>query len=329
MDSLSENVLEVMAQVGKLADKFVDEQAQARYQKKSTEETIRRQMADLEAFSQYLNAIGVSISGGQLYHDLASWKGVSYGLVEGFLCWQEQEGYAIGTINVRLSTVKAYARLANQAGAIPQEEMAKILMVQGYSDKQGRNVDEKRSLTRVGLKKAIPTLINSGHAIALKARPDTLEGRRDAVFLCLLLDHGLRCSEVVGLLREGVSVEEGTLTFYRRKVHLVQKHRLTPDTMLALMRYLPDIGESSYLFPGYKGGPLTTSMLNKRVGILGREVGIENLSPHDCRHYWVTLALRNKTDIKALQTAGGWKSPAMPLRYATATEIANEGVKLG
>jgi hypothetical protein len=36
----------------------------------------------------------------------------------------------------------------------------------------------------------------------------------------------------------------------------------------------------------------------------------------------------NSTDIKALQTAGGWNSPAMPLRYAEENTIANEGVVL-
>lgn len=34
------------------------------------------------------------------------------------------------------------------------------------------------------------------------------------------------------------------------------------------------------------------------------------------------------TDIKALQTACGWNSPAMPLRYAEENTIANEGVVL-
>lgn len=30
----------------------------------------------------------------------------------------------------------------------------------------------------------------------------------------------------------------------------------------------------------------------------------------------------------ALQDAGGWKSPVMPLRYAASAKIANAGVKL-
>jgi integrase len=38
---------------------------------------------------------------------------------------------------------------------------------------------------------------------------------------------------------------------------------------------------------------------------------------------------RGKTDIKSLQDAGGWTSPAMPLRYVESAAIADEGVTLG
>ncbi len=74
---------------------------------------------------------------------------------------------------------------------------------------------------------------------------------------------------------------------------------------------------------------LTTRAINKIVARLGEMVDIKGLSPHDLRHYWATNAIRKGTDVKALQQAGGWNSPYMPLRYAEESEIANEGVKLG
>ena len=46
------------------------------------------------------------------------------------------------------------------------------------------------------------------------------------------------------------------------------------------------------------------------------------------RPLWFILLL-SCTDIKSLQDAGGWSSPAMPLRYAETNKIANQGVKLG
>ncbi|HXQ38644.1 MAG TPA: tyrosine-type recombinase/integrase, partial [Anaerolineales bacterium] len=66
--------------------------------------------------------------------------------------------------------------------------------------------------------------------------------------------------------------------------------------------------------------------INKRVELLGRKVGIENLSPHDLRHYWATNAARKGTPVKNLQQAGGWNSPAMPLHYIEAEQVANDRV---
>jgi integrase len=73
---------------------------------------------------------------------------------------------------------------------------------------------------------------------------------------------------------------------------------------------------------------MTVGAINKRVGFLGQEAGLLGLSPHDCRHYWATSATRGGTDLKSLQDAGGWKSPAMPMRYVESTAIANQRVKL-
>ena len=85
-----------------------------------------------------------------------------------------------------------------------------------------------------------------------------------------------------------------------------------------------------------KGGKLEGEMseraITDRVKVLGESLEgnlrLEGLSAHDCRHYWATQAAKHGTDIKSLQQARGWSSPAMPLRYAEDAKIANEGVKL-
>jgi hypothetical protein len=43
---------------------------------------------------------------------------------------------------------------------------------------------------------------------------------------------------------------------------------------------------------------------------------------------WETKAARNGTLIDRLQDAGGWSSPAMPLRYVESARVANQGVQL-
>jgi hypothetical protein len=47
---------------------------------------------------------------------------MTWGIVAGFAAWLLKRGYAIGTVNARMSVVKIYARLAMQTGAIAAGE---------------------------------------------------------------------------------------------------------------------------------------------------------------------------------------------------------------
>ncbi|MGH2482292.1 MAG: hypothetical protein ACRDHW_21805, partial [Ktedonobacteraceae bacterium] len=78
----------------------------ADYQQRKSKETLRRLSADIALFERYLQGAGVPVS--DMSADLSAWRGVTHGLVDGFLRWMLAEGYAIGSINVRLSSVKMY-----------------------------------------------------------------------------------------------------------------------------------------------------------------------------------------------------------------------------
>ncbi|MDP9313853.1 MAG: site-specific integrase [Chloroflexota bacterium] len=329
----------------------------AAFQARKAPHTRRRHQADLACFRTYLAAAGVLT--GELYTDPHAWQGITWGLVAGFVQWQLGQGYAIGSVNVRLATVKTYCQLALHAGTLDHDAYIRIKAVKGYSHTEGRHVDQARVTTRTGRKKATAVSLTAAQARLLKRQPtDTPQGRRDALLMCLLLDHGLRVSEIAGLRVEHVNLAEGILTFYRPKVDLVQTHALTGDTLRAALLYIntdaPTAGpllratrKTRHLSTKpMKGGKpkappqrddtprplqptgMTTGAINKRVGFLGAPVGLVGLSPHDCRHYWATSATRGGTDLKSLQDAGGWKSPAMPLRYVESQAIANQGVKL-
>jgi integrase len=253
--------------------------------------------------------------------------------------WQLEQGYAVSSINVHLSTIKSYARLAMQAGVLTDQEYALIRAVQGYSRKERRRLDGKRLRTRIGAKKENPVTITPDQAQALKFGHDLEkgQGRRDSLLMCLLLDHGLRVGEVAILKVEDFIVAEGCLRFFRSKVGKEQTHRLSDSTRQALAdcaahSELPESGKilRCSLKSGVLGKPgMTTRGITLRVRVLGEERGIQGLSAHDCRHAWATSAARNGTDPFALQEAGGWSSLAMPRRYVEDQVIANEGVKTG
>lgn len=276
-------------------------------------------------------------SGADLARDPTAWAGLTWGLVTFFVRWLLAAGYAVGTVNGHLSTVKAYARLAMQAGALDRGEYGAILAVKGYRHNEGKHVDELRPVTRTGAKKAEPVPLTPAQAAKLRAQPDTPQGRRDALMLALLLDHGLRVGELAGLQVTDLDLAAGELRFYRPKVDKLQTHKLTPDARRAARAY-NEAGDAPAMGPllraSQKGGALTGAGMTERaitdrVRTLGAAVGLSGLSAHDLRHYWATRAARNGTPLDRLQDAGGWSSPAMPLRYVEAAKIANQGVNLG
>jgi integrase len=344
-----------LAVAGEIANRVAAQHVFDDYQQRRSENTLRRQRDDLALFAQYLAEIGVEP--GDFQNDPEAWRGVTWGIVGGFVQWMLQQGYAVGSINVRLSTVKTYAKLAVQAGGLDTEQFALIRTVSGYRHKETMRVDAKRAkagvATRKGHKKAEAVALTPEQVRALKTQPDTPQGRRDTLLMCLLLDHGLRCGEIALLRVEHFDLRAGIMRFYRPKVDKEQTHKLSADTLrAALVYFADDAPDSGPLLRGsIKGGELDTvreinrrsrgkmqTYLNghmsergitKRVEFLGRKVGVVGLSAHDGRHSWATRAARNKTDPFALQEAGGWNSLAMPRRYVEDAKIANEAINLG
>ncbi len=323
---------DALALAGQQANEYASDNLFDDYRRRVASNTLRRQDSDLALFTRYLGEAGITV--GDLSSSAAAWRGITWGIVAGFVEWQLAQGYAVGSINVHLATLKVYCTLAHQAGVIATDEYTRIKAVKGYSRKQSGKVDEKRETTRRGQKKATAVSLNKEQADLLKVQPDTPQGRRDTLLICLLLDHGLRCGEIAGLLVSAFDLRAATFTFHRPKVDKVQTHKLTTDTLRAASAYFasdaPALGP--LLMGSRKSGRLEGTMSERaiidRVRVLGEAIGVQGLSPHDCRHYWATRAARQKTDPFALQEAGGWNSLAMPRRYIEEAQIANENVKL-
>lgn len=327
------------ARVGEYANQRAAKSVFADYLERKADNTTRRQLAELAVFAGYLAEVDIKTTGEALQTTGEAWQGITWGLVEGFVRWQLQKGYAIGTVNIRLSTVKRYAGLALKAGAIDPTSYALIKTVQGYTRKEAVHVDEQRPQTRSGAKKATATKITDKQAASLKAQPlDTPQGRRDAVIMTILLDHGLRVGELVGLQVSAVDFEHRQLVFYRPKVDKTQTHDLSKDAYTALLAWR-DSGDmplaGSLLRGSRKGGKLTgvgmtERAINARVQALGAAAGIANLSPHDCRHYWATVGAQKveagRATLFNLQEAGGWNSLAMPRRYVEEAAVANKNL---
>ena len=332
--------------VGQMANEYADGNVFEDFNGRKADNTLRAYRSDLGSFATFLHDASkgaVNVAGAALQTTPEAWRGVTWGLVTAFVQWLLKAGASVATVNRKLAAVKVYAALAAEAGAIEGQDAARIAnRVHGYTGKAARNVDKERTAaggkTRQSTKKAAHVALTADQVKALKTHPDTPQGRRDALLMALLLDHGLRVGEVAILTVDAFQTDEnGVFDFYRPKVGKQQKHRLSDDTLRAVKAYMqhdaPAAG--SLLFrQSAKGGQLKTGSgisernLSERVRTIGKRIGIDNLSAHDCRHSWATRAVAAGTEAFALRDAGGWASLAMPSRYVEAAAIANERVKL-
>jgi integrase len=303
-------------------------------------------------------------NGADFQHDPATWHGVTWGLVEGFIHWLLNEGYAITSVNARLSTVKVYSQMAVKAGMIDRPEGMLIQTVKGFSRQGGLNVDAKRLqkrkervsydykpagekrrvvVNRRSTKKGRPVLLSEVEAIRLKQPQNhSPQAWRDALLLCLLLDHGLRASEAALLRISDFDLESGRLRFYRPKVkgtaHEWTTHQMTTATHEVASYYIerlypaalqPDgllLLTTSRLLKDGRGGQLLTQSLSRiriseRVASLGKQLGIGKLSAHDCRHTCATGMARLGYGVDELMAWFGWSSAQTAMRYVAAAEV--------
>lgn len=335
MPKMYDNSLAVASEV---ANKVSQREVFRSYKQEISENTKRRQENDLESFCAYLEEIGISRAISDLISDPYAWEGIEYGLVRGYVKWLLVSGYSIGTINVRLATIRQYCRLAGPkpegAGVIPQKDFDAILTVKGYEGKKARNVDSDRKRngeqTRKSTKKADAIMLKDTQAIKLKKTYSSEKDKeRDALIMGLFIEHALRCSEVAELNVEHINIETGRLLLYRRKTHRTDTHNLQQHTEAAAKIYLAQIGRTEGpLFLGIHGERISTRVINSIVRRIGQKIGISKLSPHDLRHFWAFDALHNGTPLDKVKSGGGWESDTMVLRYAKRAEIANEGVRI-
>lgn len=293
---------------------------------------------ELAAIEQYAGTqaclTAVAIAAHFCQHSPDAWHGVTWGLVEGFVKWLLSQGYSIASVNNRLTAVKVYARLAAKAGVIPPTEQALIREVRGYGLTEGKRIDEKRPYTRVGYKKEEPIVLTAQQARQLKNNhPPSPQGIRDRLLICLLLDLGLRASEVAALKIADLA-EPGLIVVYRQKTDTTDRMELTADIAQALADYEPHKRPSGILLRGSrKNGELTDQIMSvraigSRVKVLGRDIlGLWELSPHDLRHTWATRAARHSNPF-ILRDAGGWTNMQTPSRYVERAKTVNKGLKL-
>lgn len=150
-------------------------------------------------------------------------------------------------------------------------------------------------------------------------RPSAL---RDKTIIFLLLDTGMRSSELCGLTAKAIDLRN-------RRVWVMgkgDKERSLPisaETAKVLWRYMQERAEakaSDPLFVTRGEVPLNRKALLELLKSLGTRAGVEDVHPHRFRHTFAVNFLRNGGNVYELQMALGHTTLEMVKHYLSLAE---------
>ena len=181
-------------------------------------------------------------------------------------------------------------------------------------------------------RKVVPTFTESQIGTLLGAI-DTAspEGYRNYAMILMLLDTGLRVSELAGLRLPDVSVADGMLKVLGKgnKERVVPMGRQVAHHLwryISLCRPEPATPHIDHVFLTRDGRPLSKDRVEKVMHRYGCKAGIAGVrsSPHTLRHTAAVSFLRNGGDVFSLQRMLGHTTLEMTRRYC---ELADVDVK--
>lgn len=248
--------------------------------------TKERHFKELEDFRLNLEQNGKNV--GNLANDAANWSDVIYSDIADFLYSLGERGYKITSIRDKFYTLRTYARLAMQAGFFNQNDFKLLDKIKPSDILRKLNTQNLPSLSK---RKSEPFILTEEQVHLLLTQPETLRGKTDALLLALLLHVGLWPREISALNRRSIDLERGTLSFYDYHFGEEQICKLDDFTLEIATRYLQEYSPYEALFVGNRKEStnelrLTDRAINARIRAIGKKIGIQALSPHDCHLYW-------------------------------------------
>ena len=265
-----------------------------------SETTLRAYRVDLEGVSAYARSLNKTI------------EVLTDSDINGFIGSLFSEGLKITSIQRKLSALHGFYKYQIRHGYRDDDPMARI--------------------QRPAKGRPLPKTLSENDVFKLLEAPDTdtLLGLRDRTMLEVLYASGLRVSELCGLERSNISLEQGVV----RVLGKGSKERLVPLGDAArdwLQRYFlearPEFPDprGPAVFPGRSGSPMTRQTFWHRLRHIAQVAGITaGLSPHTLRHAFATHLVNHGADLRVVQLLLGHEDLSTTQIY---THVARERLK--
>lgn len=155
-------------------------------------------------------------------------------------------------------------------------------------------------------------------------------GKRDRVIILMLLDTGLRASELCALKVGDVDIKTGRVEVKHGRTGGAKGGKgrtvfIGKSTRRALWLYLAEREDGDQadesLFLGKFHRPLNKTALRHLLVSLGKKANVKNCHPHRFRHTFAITYLRSGGDVFTLQSLLGHATLDMVQHYARIAEI--------
>lgn len=247
---------------------------------------------------------------------VGSWQDVDEHVVQNYLIFLKERGYASSTIARKIASVKSFLHYLSDTGQI--------------------SMDPAKGLDSPKVKKSLPRSIRAQEIDKLLAAPAderSPKALRDKALLEVLYATGMRVTELVNLNLESVNLDKGTVTCGDGS----RRSRTVPvysGAIQAISDYLSqgraqllvDPSERA-LFLNHRGQRLTRQGLWLIIKHYVKQVGIRaTVTPHTLRHSFATHLLSSGADLREVQERLGHASASTTQVYRQVTE--ESGVEL-
>ncbi|RMH17526.1 MAG: site-specific tyrosine recombinase XerD [Acidobacteria bacterium] len=208
--------------------------------------------------------------------------------------------------------LRAHLRALRRRGIAPRSVARALAAIRGlyaFLVEQGvRDDNPALHLISPRAGRPLPQVLRPQEVEALLRAPDvrTPLGLRDRALIELLYATGLRVSELTGLERSQLRLEQGFLIAFGKG----SKERLIPvgeNAEAWLRRWLEEArprlarGRHDRVFVNHRGAPLSRQGVWKIVRRHALAAGIRRLSPHVLRHSFASHLLEHGADLRAVQ----------------------------
>lgn len=197
-----------------------------------------------------------------------------------------------------------------------------------YAEEQG--FIKSNPVTDVKLLKENKPIINVFTEEEIQRMLDTFRGNRflpirDKAILCVLIDCGIRCTELLNLKCSDIS--ENYITIREPKNRKDRIVSISPYTKKAIIRYLrcresyfinKTLGINEYVFLSYRGKQLTVEAIERIVKTAAKKGNVNEAvraSPHTLRHFYAIFSLKHNLDLYSLSINLGHSDVSVTSRY--------------